>query len=186
MRRILVERARRRGRVRHGGDRQRVDLEDGLLAANEIHEDLLELVESLLINTDTSVGTVLENIRAQGVKIAIDDFGTGYSSLSYLSRFNASCLKIDRAFIENNLETDRDTAILAAIVQLGHSLDMVVVAEGIETEESMAQLTRLNCDHGQGYYWSHPLGRSDFLKLLAEQDSTITRPERGGLFSVSA
>ncbi|NPA28572.1 MAG: EAL domain-containing protein [Epsilonproteobacteria bacterium] len=126
----------------------------------------LELTESILIkNVYESVKTMTA-IKEQGVKIAIDDFGTGYSSLSYLKRFSADVLKIDRSFI-GDLERDRDDVILTnAVIQLGHTFGMSVVAEGVETADQLAMLENFGCDEIQGYYFSKPLGEADLIEFL--------------------
>jgi len=92
-----------------------------------------------------------------GVRISVDDFGTGYSSLAYLNRFPLDVLKIDRSFVAR-LDADSEAeTIVAAIIDLAHALDLVVIAEGVETEEQLAVLRRLECDQAVGFYFSHPL-----------------------------
>jgi len=126
----------------------------------------LELTESILIkNVYESVNTMLA-LKKLGVKMAIDDFGTGYSSLSYLKRFSADVLKIDRSFIRD-LEKDQDDVELTnAIIQLGHTFGMSVVAEGVETADQMTILENFGCDEIQGYYFSKPLGEKDLMTFL--------------------
>ncbi len=129
------------------------------LRAHEIEPKYLEieLTESALIeDRDRALG-ILADLKRLGVGIAVDDFGTGYSSLSYLSGLPVDCLKIDRAFVMNAGKGGRDAAIAQAIVSLGHTLGLVVVAEGIETSEQLEFLRGHRCDIGQGYLFARPL-----------------------------
>ena len=112
-----------------------------------------------------------------GVSFAIDDFGTGYSNLGYLRRFNATTLKIDQSFIRSLCVSDRDEPLVKAIIQMGHSLGLQIVAEGVEDEATLQRLIELGCDAAQGYYWAKPLAESEFLKLL-QQSSIADREYR--------
>ncbi len=122
----------------------------------------LEVTESLLMaHADDNID-VLRQISDLGVKIAIDDFGTGYSSLAYLRRFHIDTLKIDQSFVRD-VETSLDaTAIITAVVALGHSLKLTVIAEGVETEAQKRLLAELNCDECQGFLFSEPLPAAEF------------------------
>ena len=100
---------------------------------------------------------VLQELKATGVKLAIDDFGTGYSSLSYLRQFPVHKLKIDRSFIQNVTSNPDDASIAAAIIGLARSLNLKVIAEGVEDEAQMSFLREHQCDEIQGYYFSKPL-----------------------------
>ena len=133
----------------------------------------LELTESIMMsNEEASIGTLLA-LHRMGVRLALDDFGTGYSSLSYLKRFPISTLKIDQAFVRN-IDTDpNDRAIAAAIVTLGHSLSLSVLAEAVETAEQLELLRVLRCDQVQGYLFSRPLPAEDATRLLAERQKLI-------------
>jgi EAL domain-containing protein (putative c-di-GMP-specific phosphodiesterase class I) len=126
----------------------------------------LEMTESVLM-TDTEDNLAqLQRLKALGVTLAIDDFGTGYSSLAYLRRFPMDTLKIDRSFVER-LGVQADDATLAGtIVQLGQSLGMSTVAEGIEDYGQFAALRRLGCTHAQGYYFSRPVPAAEAGRLL--------------------
>ena len=128
----------------------------------------LELTESMIMKQPEEAVIVLQNLKKLGIKIAIDDFGTGFSSLSYLKLFPIDKLKIDKSFIMN-LETDEANATIAsAIVSLAHSLNLQVVAEGIENEEQYNYLLEAQCDFGQGYYISRPLSPPVITALLNE------------------
>jgi len=117
----------------------------------------LELTESLLLlNADVTL-SVLQDLRAMGLKLAIDDFGTGYSSLSYLKQFPVSKLKIDRSFIRDIIGNPDDAAIATAIISMAKSLNLRVIAEGVEDEAQVTFLRAHQCDEIQGYYFSKPL-----------------------------
>lgn len=126
----------------------------------------LEITESVLMqDSETTIG-MLRTLKNMGIKISLDDFGTGYSSLSYLSRFPIDVLKIDKSFIRGiNLNSD-DYAIVRAINALAKSLDLSVVAEGIESVEQLEVLRREKCDRVQGYYFSKPLPAKEFMRFL--------------------
>jgi diguanylate cyclase (GGDEF)-like protein len=123
--------------------------------ASEASLLLLEVTESVILDDAEAGLTVLTQLRELGTSIAIDDFGTGYASLSYLRRFPASALKIDRSFIAT-LEDSRTRAIVKAMVDLAHSLELVAIAEGIETAEQLEHVRMLGCDLGQGYHFARP------------------------------
>lgn len=117
----------------------------------------LEVTESSLMHDFDHSHRVLQELRANGIRIAIDDFGTGYSSLAYLRQFDIDTLKIDRLFIANALNTEKDAAIVEALIELSHKLGMEVVAEGVETEAQLRWLQQASCDCVQGYWFSKPL-----------------------------
>jgi len=128
----------------------------------------LEMTESVLM-TDTEENlAVLLSLKEIGVKLAIDDFGTGYSSLAYLRRFPVDTLKIDRSFVERLSGTSPDSALARTIVQLGQSLGMATVAEGIEQYGQFLALRRMGCDLAQGYYFSRPLPAAEAGLLLRD------------------
>ncbi len=126
----------------------------------------LELTESHLMDNPQAAQFKVAQIKALGVRVAIDDFGTGYSSLSYLKRFPVDRLKIDQSFVRD-LSTDADdVAIAQAIITLGHTLNLLVIAEGVETPEQLAFLRKYQCDEMQGYLFGKPVPAEEFGKLL--------------------
>jgi diguanylate cyclase (GGDEF)-like protein/PAS domain S-box-containing protein len=145
--------------------------ESGLKAGNL----KLEITESMVMeNFDTAID-MLTQLRILGVGLSIDDFGTGYSSLSYLHRFPIDTLKIDRSFVTQMTDNSENAEIVRTIVTLARSLDMAVVAEGVETADQLRQLGELGCDYGQGYLFSRPVGAGQAAELLTdEQFSTLT------------
>jgi EAL domain-containing protein (putative c-di-GMP-specific phosphodiesterase class I) len=110
----------------------------------------------------------LRELKGLGVLLAIDDFGTGYSSLSYLRRFPIDMLKIDKAFVDGIGRGREDTALVHAIVNLSHTLQLHTVAEGIEQPEQAAQLAALGCQDGQGYHFARPLAPAAMSELLEQ------------------
>ena len=136
----------------------------------------LELTESVLMKRAESAVAVLQALRARGVQLAIDDFGTGYSSLSYLSRFPIDALKIDQSFIRQITATPDETPIVTAVISMGQSLNLRVVAEGVETQEELAFLQAHQCDEAQGYYFSRPVLPKQFARLLETGISETVLP----------
>jgi diguanylate cyclase (GGDEF)-like protein/PAS domain S-box-containing protein len=130
----------------------------------------LEITESVLMENAESAVSVLNRLKELGARLGIDDFGTGYSSLSYLLKFPADTLKIDRSFMWAMGDGGRHAQIVRTIVLLAHSLDMDVVAEGVETEEQHAHLRALECGYGQGYLFSRPVP-SDRARLMIEEEA---------------
>jgi diguanylate cyclase len=126
----------------------------------------LELTESLVLEDETAVFKAFSVWQNMGIRVAIDDFGTGYASLSYSKRFPFDVLKIDKSFIHNIAEDRQNAAITIAIIQMAHSMNMTVVAEGVENEEELAFLCEHDCDEIQGYFFSKALPRADFEALL--------------------
>ena len=126
----------------------------------------LELTESQLLDDIDNAITISRQLRALGVKLAIDDFGTGYSSLSYLKRFPVDYVKIDRSFICELDQVGEDSAIVRAIIAMVHSLELKVVAEGVETQAQADFLKAHGCDEMQGYLISRPVPAEEFVELL--------------------
>lgn len=132
----------------------------------------MEITESLLAQDMEYTMEALQTLRILGIHVAVDDFGTGYSSLSYLKRFPIDRLKIDQSFVRD-LETDpNDRAIATAVVTLGHSLGMRVIAEGVETAQQMEILRKMGCDEIQGYYLGQPMSADDMRMLLQKTEMT--------------
>jgi diguanylate cyclase (GGDEF)-like protein/PAS domain S-box-containing protein len=129
----------------------------------------LELTESVLMKHAESTEVILKTLRARGVQLAVDDFGTGYSSLSYLRRFAIDALKIDQSFVRQITTTPSETTIVTAVISMGRSLNLRVVAEGVETTEELAFLQAHQCDQAQGYYFSRPVAAPQFADLLGTQ-----------------
>jgi diguanylate cyclase len=126
----------------------------------------LELTESVLMKRAESTESVLKTLRSKGVHLAIDDFGTGYSSLSYPRRFSIDVLKIDQSFIRQITTAPDETSIVTAVISMGRSLNLRVVAEGVETQDEKTFLQAHHCDEAQGYLFSRPLLHQQFAKLL--------------------
>jgi diguanylate cyclase (GGDEF)-like protein len=133
----------------------------------------LEVTESVLLIDAPRARTVLGELKDLGVSLALDDFGTGYSSLGYLKRFPFDVVKIDRGFIADMTTDFATRAIVSAVIELAHALDLVVVAEGVETESQLRQVVDLGADLAQGHYFSAPL-------LSADLDAEILRSSGGG------
>jgi EAL domain-containing protein (putative c-di-GMP-specific phosphodiesterase class I) len=130
----------------------------GLLARTGLAADriCIEVTESVLVDAIDGALDVLMQLRELGVRLALDDFGTGYSSLAYLQLLPVDILKIDRSFVCQMVETGRDRAIVAGMLELAHSLGLHVVAEGVESQVQLTQLSALGCDAAQGFYLSPP------------------------------
>ena len=126
----------------------------------------LELTESVLMKRAESAEFILKALKAHGVKLAVDDFGTGYSSLSYLRRFPIDALKIDQSFVRQISTTPDETSIVTAVISMGRSLKLRVIAEGVETREEAEFLKALQCEEAQGYHFSRPVPPQHFAELL--------------------
>jgi diguanylate cyclase (GGDEF)-like protein/PAS domain S-box-containing protein len=139
----------------------------------------LELTESVLMHDAESSVSVLEALKAMGVRLAIDDFGTGYSSLIYLKRFPIDTLKIDRSFVRDITSDADDSTIVSAVIAMGRTLGQRVIAEGVETQEQLAFLRTRQCDEGQGFHFSRPLSAEDFRRLLVTGNGEPTQKRPG-------
>jgi EAL domain-containing protein (putative c-di-GMP-specific phosphodiesterase class I) len=129
---------------------------------------MLELTESVLVRDVSDVIEKMARLKRAGVGFALDDFGTGYSSLAYLKRLPLKQLKIDRSFVSDILVDENDASIAKMIITLAHSLELEVVAEGVETRGQLDFLTRLGCNHFQGYLFSRPVPIGEFEALLTK------------------
>jgi EAL domain-containing protein (putative c-di-GMP-specific phosphodiesterase class I) len=127
----------------------------------------LELTESLLMKRPAATEGILKMLRARGVRLAVDDFGTGYSSLSYLRKFSMDVLKIDKSFVQQITTAPEETPIVTAMINMARSLNLRVVAEGVETPKEVAFLQARQCDEAQGFYFSRPVPAEQFARLLA-------------------
>jgi diguanylate cyclase (GGDEF)-like protein len=129
----------------------------------------LELTEGTLMDDAKATMVTLEQLRGIGVYLSIDDFGTGYSSMNYLKRFDVRALKIDRSFICGLPQDSENAAITRAIIAMAHGLKMVVVAEGVETDEQLVLLEQYGCDLVQGYYLGHPAPADTITQMLHQR-----------------
>ena len=128
----------------------------------------LEVTESHVMENSDKAVTMMNTLREIGVEMSLDDFGTGYSSLSYLHRLPVNYLKIDRSFVSRMVESEENGEIVHTIIKLAQNLKMKVIAEGIETGEQLLKLKMLNCEYGQGYFFSKPLGVELASKFINE------------------
>lgn len=138
-------------------------IEQYCLPANWVE---LELTERVVMNDPSHVRDIMAQLSELGVQLSMDDFGTGYSSLSYLQKFPLDKLKVDMSFVRNIATSKDDLAITKAIIQLGRSLELCVIAEGVETLEQKRLLTSVGCHQGQGYYFAKPLPADRIVALL--------------------
>ena len=141
----------------------------------------VELTESAVMSDPEQSIAILEQLSAMGVLVSVDDFGTGYSSMSYLRRFPIDKLKIDRVFINEIVSRPQDASIVRAIVSLAHSLDLKVVAEGVETAAQLHFVKAAGCDEYQGYHFSRPIPAADFERLIRESRSNDVLTEEDAI-----
>ena len=134
----------------------------------------LEIHESLLTQDIEKTLRILTKLKSMGIKIAIDDFGTGYSSLATLQRFPLDTIKIDRSYIRDIATRGDDSNLTEAIIAMGKSLSLTVVAQGVETKEQADFLRQHACDEFQGFYFNKPMSADQFTELLQAQDTGIT------------
>ncbi|MCG2816275.1 MAG: EAL domain-containing protein [Candidatus Aminicenantes bacterium] len=139
----------------------------------------LELTESVLLQTEVTT-KVLNDINSLGVQLSIDDFGTGYSSLSYLKKLPIRKLKIDQTFVEGITQDASDREIVKAIINMSHSLNIRVLAEGVETLEQLKFLKESGCDEAQGYLFCRPQPAEDLEKILSKTEKTVFAPLKKG------
>lgn len=151
------------------GDVSRILAETGI----EPRRIELEVTESVFMDDIEHTVDILHALHSQGVELAIDDFGTGYSSLSYLSQFPIDRLKIDQSFVRNALNDKDNASIARTIINLGHSLSLKVIAEGVETKGHEAFLLEQDCDEVQGFRYSRPVPPEDFIRFVKEYNGDL-------------
>jgi len=147
-----------------------VDMVESILNRYHLNAECLELeiTESILIHSFDKTIDKVTRLKEKGIKVALDDFGTGYSSLNYLKELPISTLKIDKAFIDDIFDkTSKKVLILNAIIELGHTIGLEVIAEGVETEEQVSYLSENECDCIQGYFYSKPLEQKNIEPFIA-------------------
>ncbi|MCF2150799.1 EAL domain-containing protein [Desmonostoc muscorum LEGE 12446] len=146
-----------------------VDQIDRIISENKINSEYLqlEITESVIMENTNAIKIILEQLKQRKIKLIMDDFGTGYSSLSYLHSFPLDALKIDKSFVKRMQENQENMGLVPAMIGIANSMGMSAIAEGVETEEQLAQLRNLNCDFAQGYLFSKPIEEQLVLKLLA-------------------
>lgn len=145
-------------------------LKETNIEANKLE---LEITETLLMDERIDSMKILENLNNKNIHLSIDDFGTGFSSLSYLKRFPVNTLKIDRSFMQDVPTDDDAKSIVKSIITLAHTLNLSVIAEGIESKEQLAILYENNCDYAQGFYFSKPLSADDFEAFYLKQNNIV-------------
>lgn len=133
----------------------------------------LEITESVLMRDAYCSAVILQQLKKMGIKLAVDDFGTGYSSLSYLQQFPIDVLKIDQSFVQHIKSELDDGIIVSAIISMGNSLQLKVVAEGIENQMQLDFLRKHHCEEGQGYFFSHSVSATQLASLLSISDSVL-------------
>lgn len=138
----------------------------------EAEHVVLEITESVLLETTTTTTQVLHQLKSLGAKVALDDFGTGYSSLTYLKKFPIDCIKIDRSFVQNLLTDHEDAAITQGIIRLAQSLDLKVVAEGVDNSDKLSPLKAWGCNSYQGFLLNEPLPNHEAELLLNRDEPT--------------
>jgi EAL domain-containing protein (putative c-di-GMP-specific phosphodiesterase class I) len=134
----------------------------------------LEITESMAVSDVAHAVDALKQLKGIGLKIAVDDFGTGHSSLAYLRRFDVDYIKIDRSFVAGIGTESSDETIVKAIIAMGHSLGLTIVAEGVETPEQYAFLRAHRCDRVQGYLFSRPIDAEALEALIAARGTRST------------
>ncbi len=158
---------------RHIVEGNLVSLLDELCRRANVNPNLLdlEITETHLVADIARAGTVVDDLRAQGVNVAIDDFGTGYSSMSYLHRLTVDTLKIDQVFVAGMCDDRLDRTIVELLLRLGDSLGLKVVAEGVDSEQKLSLLRELGCPWAQGYYIARPMAVADATRWLRQQEA---------------
>ncbi|MDZ8108203.1 MAG: EAL domain-containing protein [Nostoc sp. DedQUE12a] len=146
-----------------------LDQIDRIIYENKINPEhlQLEITESVIMENTNAIKIILEQLKQRKIKLIMDDFGTGYSSLSYLHSFPLNALKIDKSFVKRMQENEENMGLVPAMIGIANSMGMSAIAEGVETQEQLAQLRNLNCDFAQGYLFSKPIEEQLVMELLA-------------------
>ncbi|MEH1791477.1 two-component system response regulator [Nostoc sp.] len=142
---------------------------DRMIYENKVNPAYLELeiTESVIMENTNAIKIILQQLKHRKIKLIMDDFGTGYSSLSYLHSFPFNALKIDKSFVKRMQDNQENMGLVPAMIGIANSMGMNAIAEGVETQEQLAQLRSLNCNFAQGYLFSQPIEQQSVLKLLA-------------------
>ena len=138
----------------------------------------VEITETMLMEDADAAAFTVQRLHELGIRLAIDDFGTGYSSLNYLKRFPIDTVKIDRSFVMEIPGNPDDIAITAAVISMAHRLNLVVVAEGVETAEQLEFLTEHDCEYGQGYYFAKPLPLTEVQRFFDPAVAMLRQPRK--------
>ncbi len=141
---------------------------DQIIYENKINPAYLELeiTESVIMENTDAIKIILQQLKQRKIKLIMDDFGTGFSSLSYLHSFPLNALKIDKSFVKRMQENKENMGLVPAMIGIANSMGMSAIAEGVETQEQLAQLRSLNCNFAQGYLFSKPIKQQLALELL--------------------
>lgn len=174
--RVAVNLSPRQFRHNHLADSIRRTIEEN--NANPAFLEI-ELTESAMMDDTEQANRILHQLKDMGIRIAIDDFGMGYSSLNYLKRFPIDALKIDSNFIREVATSEDDAAIATAIITMGHSMQLKVIAEGVETQEQMGFLKARDCDAVQGFYMSYPLPAEKMTAIFGAAPSYFEGKREG-------
>ncbi len=146
----------------------------------------LEITEDTILIDPARTSVILEQLGARGVALAIDDFGTGYSSLNYLKRLPVDVLKIDRSFVSRMEADENDAVIVRSTIELAHNLGLIVVAEGVETQETLVHLAELGCDNAQGFHLSPPVPADELTEWLLARAPRVARIHEAGTSEAEA
>ena len=143
-----------------------------ILRKNNVSPSIIEIeiTESIMIDSAEKALQRIDELKQLGLKVAIDDFGTGYSSLSYLNSFPTDMLKIDKSFIDNMSLNESSKQYVAMIISIGHTLDLKVISEGVESDDQVKILKSIGCDYIQGYVWGKPMPPEDASKLVVSRE----------------
>jgi len=133
----------------------------------------LELTESIIMHDEKNTVETLFKLHDMGVTLSVDDFGTGYSSLSYIQRFPLDTLKIDRSFVRYITSNSKDAEMIDSIIALGHSMNLKVLAEGVETVEQLEYLQSRGCDEAQGFYYSKAVTADRITEILRQTSAHV-------------